>query len=175
MARTTQPLTNIKVRQAKPKTKEYNLGDGRGLFLRIKPNGSKLWIFNYQRPHTRQRSNLGLGAYPALSLADVRYKREELHSLLAKDIDPKDHQDKHRQHVVEAHNYTFAKVFERWLKVKRSSVSEDYATDIERAFERHILPKLGNTPIHKISIKRTIQVIKPVEAKGALETVKRLC
>jgi hypothetical protein len=47
MARTTKPLTNTEVQHAKPKEKEFNLADGNGLALRIKPNGTKLWIFTY--------------------------------------------------------------------------------------------------------------------------------
>jgi hypothetical protein len=44
MARVTKPLTNTEVKQAKPKEKEFNLVDGDGLALRVKPNGSKLWL-----------------------------------------------------------------------------------------------------------------------------------
>ena len=47
MPRLTKRLTNIEVDKAKPKTKEYSLSDGDGLSLRIKPNGSKPWLFNY--------------------------------------------------------------------------------------------------------------------------------
>ncbi|MDE1863732.1 MAG: DUF4102 domain-containing protein, partial [Thaumarchaeota archaeon] len=42
-----KPLTNTEVKQAKPMDKEFNLVDGDGLALRVKPNGSKLWVFNY--------------------------------------------------------------------------------------------------------------------------------
>ncbi len=44
MPRLTKRLTNTEVDKAKPKTKEYSLSDGDGLSLRIKPNGSKLWL-----------------------------------------------------------------------------------------------------------------------------------
>ncbi len=54
MARTVQPLTNTQVKQAKPKDKVYDLSDGGGLQLRIKPNGSKLWNFFYPRPTTQE-------------------------------------------------------------------------------------------------------------------------
>ena len=47
MPRVTKPLTNTEVDKAKTKDKEYNLSDGNGLFLRIKPTGAKAWIFNY--------------------------------------------------------------------------------------------------------------------------------
>ncbi|MEX2962032.1 integrase arm-type DNA-binding domain-containing protein [Microbulbifer sp. TYP-18] len=61
MAKQAKPLTNTEIKQAKPKDKEYNLVDGDGLKLRIKPNGSKLWLFNYYKPHTKQRVNIGFG------------------------------------------------------------------------------------------------------------------
>ncbi|NVK22432.1 MAG: integrase arm-type DNA-binding domain-containing protein [Kangiellaceae bacterium] len=67
MAGKTQPLTATQIKQAKPKVKEYNLADGKGLYLRIKPSGSKLWLFNYQRPFTKQRTFIGLGAHQFLS------------------------------------------------------------------------------------------------------------
>ena len=54
MANTTKPLTNTEVKQAKPREKEHNLADGNGLYLRVKPSGTKLWIFNYSRPFPRK-------------------------------------------------------------------------------------------------------------------------
>jgi len=50
MARITKPLNNTEVKQAKPKDKVYAISDGGGLQLRVKPNGSKLWLFDYFRP-----------------------------------------------------------------------------------------------------------------------------
>ncbi len=64
MPRITKPLTDTKIKKAKPKIKEYNLIDGGGLALRVKPNGSKYWLFNYYRPHSKKRANLSLGIYP---------------------------------------------------------------------------------------------------------------
>jgi len=56
MARITKPLTNTEVQQAKAKEKVYSLADGDGLQLRVKPNGSKLWLFDYYRPFTKVRT-----------------------------------------------------------------------------------------------------------------------
>lgn len=64
----TRPLTNTEVKQAKPKEKIYKLGDGDGLQLRVKPSGSKTWLFDYVKPHSKKRSSIGLGSYPAISL-----------------------------------------------------------------------------------------------------------
>ncbi len=66
MAKTTTRLSDKEIKSAKPSDKEYNLFDGDGLRLRVKPNGSKLWIMNYCRPVSRKRANLSLGKYPDL-------------------------------------------------------------------------------------------------------------
>jgi hypothetical protein len=93
MARTTKPLTNTEVKQAKPKEKVYTLSDGGGLQLRVKPKGSKLWLLDYLRPYTKKRTSLSFGAYPAISIADARKERDAAKELLAKDIDPQEHRD----------------------------------------------------------------------------------
>ncbi len=86
MARTTKPLTDTEIKKAKIKDKEYNLSDGAGLALRIKPNGIKGWIFNYSRPYTKKRSNLSIGNYPEVTLAEARVKRREYRNLLSKNV-----------------------------------------------------------------------------------------
>lgn len=175
MARITKPLNNTEVKQAKPKEKVYTLSDGGGLQLRVKPNGSKLWLFDYFRPYTKVRTSLSFGSYPEVSIADARRKREEARELLAKDIDPKDHRDEASRLNETAYSNTLEHVAAQWLEVKKSKVSVKHALDSWRSLESHIFPSLGQLPIHKITAIKTIEIIKPVAAKGTLETVKRLC
>lgn len=90
MARITKPLTNTEIERAKPKEKEYTLSDGQGLYLLIKPSGSRLWRFNYYQPFSnpRKRVLLSVGKYPNISLSQARKTRDEYLTLLAQDIDP---------------------------------------------------------------------------------------
>ena len=175
MARTTKPLTNTEVQQAKPKDKEFNLVDGTGLALRVKPNGSKLWIFNYYRPYTKKRTSLSLGAYPAVTLAEARKRRAEAKELLAKSIDPKEYRDDQSRISENAHNNTLEYIAAQWLQVKKADISADHATDTWRSLELHIFPNLGKVPLHKITATKAIDTLKPIAAKGSLETIKRLC
>ena len=175
MARTTKPLTNTEVKQAKPKDKIYTLSDGAGLQLRIKPNGSKLWLLDYLRPYTKKRTSLSFGSYPTISLAEARSKRNSARELLAKDIDPKEHRNEASRLNDIAHNNTLERIAEKWLAVKTTTVSKNHATDTWRSLELHIFPDLGKVPIHKITAIKTIEVLEPIAAKGSLETIKRLC
>lgn len=175
MARTTKPLTNTEIRQAKPKAKEYNLADGNNLYLRVKPTGNKHWIFNYYRPGTKRRANLGLGVYPDVSLGSARQKAKDARSILADGIDPKEHREETKQKQTQQHANTFETVAAKWLKVKEGTISETYLNKITGRLDKYIFPKIGHIPIHKLTAARTIEIISPLAEDGKLETVKKLC
>ncbi|PNF00896.1 Arm DNA-binding domain-containing protein [Burkholderia cenocepacia] len=66
----TAPLTDIKIRQAKAGDKPTKLTDGNGLYLLVKPSGSKLWRYKYR---IAGKENLfAIGEYPTISLQDAR-------------------------------------------------------------------------------------------------------
>lgn len=175
MARVTTPLTNTEVKQAKPKDKEYNLADGEGLQLRVKANGSKLWLFNYYRPYTKKRANIGFGKYPEVTLAQARVKRKEARELLAQNIDPKTHREESNQLKKEALENTFGVLANKWLLLKKEQVKPETAEKAWQALKKHVLPELKNMPIHAIKPKTIIGIMTPIKNKGNLETVKRLC
>ncbi|HWV15370.1 MAG TPA: integrase domain-containing protein [Cellvibrio sp.] len=175
MARVTKPLNDTQIKNAKPKAKEYNLADGQGLALRVKPNATKQWLFNYEKPYTKARTNISFGTYPETTLEQARQKRKDARSLLAQAIDPKEHRDQIQSAQEEAHSLTLEHVATRWFDVKKSKVSPDYADDIWRSLTLHIFPTLGKLPIHKITAPKAIKTLEPIAAKGSLETIKRLC
>ena len=60
------------------------------------------------------------------------------------------------------------------MEQKKSTVTEDYAKDIWRSLELHVFPSLGSQPISMVTAQTVIQTLKVVEAKGSLETLRRL-
>jgi integrase len=175
MANTTKPLTDTEIRLAKPKEREFNLGDGKGLSLRVKPTGAKQWIFNYSHPFTKKRSNLGLGPYPDLSLGDARAQARLFNTMLAKGLDPKEQRDERQRKSEEAHANTFEHIARKWLSLKQAKVSDAYYGKVVNRLELYAFPELGKMPIHKVTAVRAIETINPLAARGKLETVKKLC
>ncbi len=175
MAKQVKPLTETQIKNAKPKTKEYILSDGYGLRLRIKTNGTKSWLFNYTHPVLSKRVNLTLGTYPTTSLKVAREKARDARELLESGKDPKTHRDQcHRQEQVRLSS-TLESVMHLWLEVKRGSVSDDHVNDIQRSLELHVLPSLGQLPITELTPQLAIQTLRPLERKGNLEALRRLC
>ena len=169
------PLAVTQINSAKPQDKEYSLADGDGLHLRIRPNGSKVWIFKYYHPVKKTRTNMSFGSYPEVSLAKARQQRLESRELLAEGISPKQHRDiEATTKKFEASN-TLKKVTDEWIKVKGTKVTEDHAKDIYRSLEKDIFPKLGNVAIGEILAPMAIEVMQPISKKGNHESVKRLC
>ncbi|PQL02022.1 integrase [Pantoea ananatis] len=174
MARTTCPLTNTEVLRAKATEKDLTLHDGDGLFLLVKTSGKKLWRFRYQRPNTKQRTMIGLGAFPALSLANARGLKAEYLALLANGIDPQVQAEVAEEQQQIALDSIFSKVAANWFELKSKSVTSDYANDIWRSLEKDIFPSLGNMPVQMIKARTLVESLEPIKARGALETVRRL-
>ncbi|WP_413515221.1 integrase domain-containing protein [Serratia proteamaculans] len=174
MARTTRPLTHTEVQKAKAIEKDLTLHDGDGLFLLVKTTGKKLWRFRYLRPGTSSRTMVSLGAYPALSLADARQIRAEKLAILAKGIDPQAKEAEEAEQKQVAQESIFLNVAKQWFALKQASVSVKHAEDIWRYLEKDILPSIENVPVQDIKARLLIQVLGPIKARGALETVRRL-
>ena len=174
MAKRTTPLTNTEVKQAKAKDKQYKLSDGDGLQLRVMPNGSKQWLLDYIKPINKKRTSMTFGKYPAVSLAEARKKRVAARELLAKDIDPKEFKDdKHREQLLSASN-TLKNVATDWFAIKKTTIAANTAKSLWRKFENHVFPKLGHRPIDKILAPEAIEALKPLAAKGNLETTGKI-
>ncbi|EGQ9416638.1 tyrosine-type recombinase/integrase [Vibrio cholerae] len=174
MPRQTKQLSATEVKNAKAKEKEYYLVDGQGLKLRVLPSGSKQWLFNYYRPTNGKRANLNLGRFSDVSLVQARKASLNAKELIAQGIDPQDERNRQQQAHKEIHEHTFVNVAKDWFAIKQHDVTPDYALDIWRSLELHIFPHISDKPVKAITAPEIIELLKPIEAKGSLETVKRL-
>lgn len=174
MCAQTTRLSDRQLKAVKPKDKDYVLTDGDGLQLRVRVNRSMQWNFNYRHPVTKNRINMALGSYPDVSLAQARKKTVEARELLAQGIDPK----AQRNELLEAKRaeteHTFENVATAWFELKKDSVTPAYAEDIWRSLTLHVFPSMKSTPLSEVNAPMVIKLLRPIEAKGSLETVKRL-
>lgn len=175
MPKIVTPLSQTVINNAKPKDKDYYLGDGNGLSLLIKANGSKLWHFVYTHPTINKKVKLSMGHYPDISLAKARKKRNAAELLLEDKKDPKTHRDETRKEQRVALDNTLHFVFKKWFPIKVSEVQAGTANRIEARFNNHILPALGKTPIKDITAPQTINLITQVAVKDNLDLARKLC
>jgi hypothetical protein len=98
-------LTVFAIDKAKPTNKPYKLSDGQGLALLVEPNGSKLWRFRYR--FAGKENMLTFGAYPEVSLADARDKRDAAGKLLSKGMNPAQHRKEQKAAAITEGKDTF--------------------------------------------------------------------
>lgn len=173
MAIVNRPLSASEIQKAKPSSKPYYLFDGRGLCLKVATSGRKIWHCRYKRPATGKNTFVSLGAYPALSLADARLEHQKFLALLAKGIDPKVLEREAEQQVRIAEEARFRVVAEQWHKTKKGKVSDKHYAQIWSSLENNVFPAMGDALVTELKAPDLIVALKPIEKRGALETLRR--
>ncbi len=165
-------LTFLKINAAKPSEKLYRLSDTLGLFLAVKPNGSKLWRFNYR--FLGKQKTLHLGAWPAVGLADARAKRDEARRQVAAGIDPAIEKKRARIAARFAAANTFELVAREWLeKCERDGLAKVTIEKTEWLLAK-AYPLIGSLPIAQITPHEALAVLRKIEATGAYESARRM-
>lgn len=164
------PLSDIKIKAAKPIDKDYKLADEKGLFLLIKKNGSKYWRLKYR--YGGKEKLLAIGVYPDVTLAAARTKRDEARTLLANDIDPMLHKQANAAARIDATTNSFEVIAREWF-TKRGKKSDSGDKRLIALLERDLFPYLGNRPISEITPQELLQSLRRIEARGAVETAHR--
>jgi len=162
-------LTPSAVANAKPGAKPYKLADDRGMFLLVKPGGSRWWRFKYRRPGTRKENLLSLGTYPDVSLKRAREKRDELRRLLADGIDPGDK----RKAEAQAGAQTFEAVAREWFAKHESTWAPGHSSKIIRRLECDVFPWIGRKSIAGLTAPDVLAVLHRIESRGVIETAHR--
>ncbi|MCP4183641.1 MAG: tyrosine-type recombinase/integrase [Hyphomicrobiales bacterium] len=166
------PLSDLQIRKAKQRDKPYRIGDGLGLYLTIKPSGSKLWHFRYQ--FMGREKILSLGTYPILSLAKARAKRDEAKKNLAEGIDPSVQKKLDKISAETKARMTFKDVADEYYE---NLVDRGLAPATLRKKRWHIedlAKQLHTRPIDQITAAELLHLLKPIERSGRRETAKKL-
>ncbi|WP_179280605.1 tyrosine-type recombinase/integrase [Bordetella genomosp. 1] len=168
------PLTDVRCRRATFNADGKNkLSDGGGLYLLLKPNGSKTWRMRYMRPSTGKESTLTFGSYPAVTLAAARGMRAEAAAKIAAGDDPADRPNvKPREDGLAAD--AFQALAEEWLALRRRGWSEGYYERMENSLKANAYPRFGRTRIGNISGKAVLDAVLAVQARGARDMAERV-
>ena len=163
------PLTDTAIRNAKPLDKPYKLSDAQGLYLLIKPNGSKLWQLKYR--FGGKEKKLAFGAYPTVTLANARKLREEARAVLSAGADPGVKKQQEKQ--AKKSGNTFEEIARKWL-AGNIRWNEAHAAKVLRSLELHVFPLIGKFPVADLKTADLLIPLRVAERKGNLETAARI-
>lgn len=168
----SKPLTDAKCRNAKFDEAGGNkLFDGGGLFLDLRPSGSKKWRLKYR--FNGKENLLTFGDYPATSLADARSRRDEAKRLLAEGKNPAFERDVEKQTRAIAAQNTFEAVALEWYEAQQATWSASHASRVKKQLDREVFPLIGQRPISSIGAPDLLAVIRRIEGREAFETARK--
>ncbi len=129
--------------------------DGNGLYLDVRPSGSRGWI---ERLTIRgRRTELGLGGYPLVSLKEAREKAFANRKLAREGGDPLS--EKRRAESMP----TFAGTAHRvWKQLRPGWRSNRHAQVWLNSLERHVFPRIGGMPVSEVTSADVIGILAPM-------------
>jgi len=161
-------LTDIAIRQTKPRPKPFKLTDGAGLHLLVAPTGARLWRLAYR--FAGKQKTLALGAYPSVTLADARSARDAARKLLSAGSDPSVQRKLDKQSA----SITFRLIGGELLeKLKREGRAPRTLAKTQWLLD-FAFAAFGDRPIVHIAAPEILLALRRVEARGKYESARRL-
>jgi integrase len=165
--RTVVALSATKVKNLK---KRGLYADEKNLYLQVTDTGTKSWIFRYTR--NKKLTNMGLGPYPDVKLAEARELAYDNRKLLRSYIDPLE-EKKRLERSFGSNTASFAEVIDDYIKAKSGGWTEKHKKQFRNTVTTYGIPTLKNIPIDVISTQDILKVLRPIwEEKN--ETASRV-
>jgi len=165
-------LTYQRIRNAEPSGKGYKLHDALGLFLYVTAKGSRSWRFKYR--YAGKERLLVFGLFPEVSLAEARDRRDAARRELRDGKDPWVEAKKRKYMKLQAGDNTLASLAQKWLSDHEGHWSPANAYRVRSRVENDILKSLGKLPVTEITSSMVLTQLRKIEARGAIETAKRV-
>lgn len=162
-------LSDLDCKGAEPDASIRKLTDGRGLYLAVMPNGSKLWRVKYR--HGGKERVYSIGAYPEIGIAAARVERDRARAILREGKDPTIDRRVARKAAEATQGITFRIVAEEWLTKQRYSDGHKAQTRVR--LDQELLPHLGALPVREITPSIVLETLRRIERRGALETASK--
>ncbi|WP_410107390.1 tyrosine-type recombinase/integrase [Sutterella wadsworthensis] len=130
------------------------------------------WTYKKQKTDTADGFNLGLGAYPGVTLRDARCKAEAIAEQIAAGLNPKEERERQAQAEIEAKalaeselrwSTPFRTVADEWIEAKEYEglwAHDARGADKARSYLRNwILPVLGDMAINDVDRSACIRLV----------------
>ena len=167
----TGVLNDTRIRQAKPGDKDYKLTDFDGLQLLVRPSGSKLWRFAYR--FGGKQKQLALGAYPTVTLAEARERRDAARKLLANGKDPS-LERRLEKIAAAAGGNTFQEVAEELLQKLEREGRAEHTIKKNRWLLAPAFDIFGDRAIGEVTAPELLHACRKFEQRGRYDSARRL-
>ncbi len=155
----------------------YN--DGRGLYLLVKPNGGKSWVFRFRDRLTGKQQDAGLGPFGPhdVSLAEARAEAGRLRDML-REVPPRNPIEERRKALQaakldHARRMTFRQCTDRYIDAHKASWRNEKHTAQWTSTLDTYAADLMPLPVEEINTALVIKTLEPIW-KEKTETATRV-
>ena len=163
------PLTNVEIKNAKPREKPYKIWDGGSLYVEVMKTGSKLWRWKYR--FNKSENRFSIGPYPEISIKQAREARDGARALLRSGIDPNAHKKATQSKTADD---TFEVLALEWHTGRSRVWSSIHSKNVIDRLTRNVFPYAGRIPIAEITVPELLKILRRIEDRGANETAHRV-
>jgi len=160
LRRTLQRLSAVAIGRAKA---PGYLADGGGLYLQITAAGARSWIFRFALAHRRRE--MGLGPFPAVTLAAARRAATEARALAKAGQDPIAARDalRARQRLEESQGVTWDEAVRQFLADHLSTWrNEKHRQQWRNTLDTYAGPVLGGLSVAAIDTPHIVRMLDPI-------------
>lgn len=157
-------LSDTRIRNSKARSRPYRLSDGRGLYIEVKPSGSRLWRYRYRL--AGKEGMFAIGAYPDISLAEARDERDAAAKLVKSGVHPSHHRRTKRLQAAYQNANTFEAVAREWLAENKDSWTRATHRQRQRLLEQDVFPHIGPLPMKQVEPSHAYAILKRLQNRA---------
>lgn len=160
-------LNTAQINNTRAGDKPIKLTDSNGLYIEIKPNGSKLWRYRYKI--NGKENTFAIGEYPLIGLAAARIERTKARELVKQGLNPAHNRQLALSSQLTENENTFKIIAEEWRisTGAKKGWSPYYANQVKHILETDVFPAVGKLPIRNITSNHMLSILECIEKRGA--------
>lgn len=156
---------SISIHKAEDKEYLVSVKNHPMLYLMVRPNSTKSWIYRYKSPTHSKNKRISLGVYPNVSFARACEIWRDYEELLNRNIDPKAHREEIKKDFISKNKKSF-KYF-AWEYFNSLDQTQKRNTLIRKKGRLELIcDYIGNEPISDISSPKMLEVLLEIQAKS---------
>lgn len=162
-------LTNATVKTARAGVRPHKMADAGGLYLFVRPSGSKCFRMKYR--FGGKEKLLTFGTWPEIDLGEARERRDRARASIDRGVDPS---TLPREGSAKEERVTFEILARRWHERRRARWSAVHAADVLASLERDVFPAIGARELADVDATTLLELLLEIEARGCVETARRV-
>ena len=155
-------LTDLQLKRLVPRNDRFEVGDGKGLYIRVSPTGTKTWIFRYLFEGTPRR--MTLGKYPSMTLAEAREVHGKALADVERGIDPGAvaMEAKRARKASPTFSDLLAELWDIELQHKKSGA------ETTRLMDKDVTPAWGKRRVQDITRRDVVLLLDSIRARAPI-------